>query len=333
MKIDKTTSNILTLIILFFAFGIQNYSAQKKASKGKEIIAPEVKERKAPKGKEDSTYFMIMDIKNILVGAKLDTQSNYMLRSEHNNIVNTMLSDQQNLEAKNEKLRQDKDDLNGIIDDKESTISDKEEIIAGKKDEINDLKKQKKDIKEDLNKTKDEIEILKSKKQSQQQEAIQIFSKLSNQTIRDNSASIETLKQLIAFGGLIGASTDKLASYLDIKILLDNGEKMFKVKYDEAKTQSILQKIDAIKVDKNLFADILEDAELLTGNINEYKKYTCDLKNDIQTILDDGLSEITTKNELDEIYFLQSEKYPYLEDMAEKAVDTLTNTLADFSCD
>ena len=68
-------------------------------------------------------------------------------------------------------------------------------------------------------------------------------------------------------------------------------------------------------------------------DLEDYKKYTCNLKKDLQNVFDDGLSEKMTKVEIKQIKLNQPDRYPFLYNEAEYAENNLRNRLADFDCD
>lgn len=313
MEYCKIKLKITTLFILFIILGNQKFSAQ----------------RKAPKCSEDSTYFMILDIRNMLVGAKPEAESQYMLKSDHKLVVDSILLEKQQIETKRIEDIKTQENLKKKVKEKDETIQDKETIIAGKNNEIENLNLKNDHLSGEVKGLKDKVSSHKNNKQL----AGQNFSKLTNQIIRDNSASIVTLKQTIAFGKSTDASIENIKKYLDLRLVLEDGKKMFEKKYNEAKTKIILQKINAVNLDKVLFANILDDAELVIMDLEAYKEYTCKLKDAIQTVLDDGLSSKMTKVELKDIKLNQPDRYPYLYNEAEYAENNLKNRLAVFNCD
>jgi chromosome segregation ATPase len=313
MEYCKIKLKITTLFILFIILGNQKFSAQ----------------RKAPKCSEDSTYFMILDIKNMLVGAKPEAVSHYMLKSDHKLVVDSILLEKQQIEKQIAENVKTQEKLNSKLEEKDKTIQDKESIIAGKNKEIINLEQDKNGLTSNTEVLQQSIANYETKKELAKQK----FSSLTKHIIRDNSASIKTLEQILAYGELIEALTDNIENYLDFKILLAEANKMFELKYDKVKTKNILQKINAVNLDKVLFANIFDDAELVIMDLEDYKDYTCKLKEAIQTVLDDGLSSQMTKVELKDIKLNQPDRYPYLYDEAEYAENNLKNRLTGLKCD
>lgn len=313
MEPFKFKFKIITLFILFIIIGNQKYSAQ----------------HKAPKCAEDSVYFMVLDIKNMLVGARPEAVSHYMLKSDHKLVVDSILLEKQQIETKRTEDIKTQENLKKKVKEKDKTIQDKETIIAGNDKEITKLEQDKSDLTSKANDLQQSIDNYETKEEL----AGQNFSKLTNQIIRDNSASIITLEQTLAYGELIEANIENIKKYLDLRVLLEDGKKMFEKKYNEAKTKNILQKINAVNLDKVLFEYILDDAELVIMDLEAYKEYTCKLKDAIQSVLDDGLSSKMTKVELKDIKLNQPDRFPYLYNEAEYAENNLKNKLADFNCD
>ena len=313
MQKHKIKLNILTFLISLSILANHGINAQ----------------RKAPKCAEDSVYFMVLDIKNMLVGAEPEAVSLYMLKSDHKFVVDSMMLEMQEVEKKMIQDKKYKQTLNAKIKEKDQTIKDKETIIAGKNKEISNLEQEKKDLKSKAKVLQESIDNYETKKELAKQK----FTSLTKQIIRDNSADIKTLEQTLAYGELIEANTNDIQDYLNFRTLLAEANKMFELKYDDVKIKKIIQKIDATNLDRTLFGNILDDAELVKMDLEDYKKYTCNLKKDLQNVFDDGLSEKMTKVEIKQIKLNQPDRYPFLYNEAEYAENNLRNRLADFDCE